>query len=81
MAAILALVGELSMPAQATLEGILQGDMGGRRGEAGVEQLRRLPQHLFLRVAAGAQEGGIDILDARLGVGDEDPVRALLQGQ
>ncbi|MNH11645.1 hypothetical protein D3C79_711660 [compost metagenome] len=81
VAAILALVGELPMPAQAPLEGILQGDMGGWRGEAGVEQLRRLPQNLFLRVAAGAQEGGIDILDTRLGVGDEDPVRALLKGQ
>ncbi|MNZ63145.1 hypothetical protein D3C78_812840 [compost metagenome] len=78
---ILAPVGELPVPALALLEGIPQGDMGGRRGEAGVEQLGGLPQHLLLLVAAGGQEGGVDIFDAGCRVGDEDPVRALLQGQ
>ncbi len=77
--AVLALVDELAVPALTALDGVPQGDIGGPGGEAGAQQGRGLADHFALLVAAGGQEGDVDILDAGLGIGDEDAVRTLLQ--
>ena len=79
--AIFALVDEFAMPALAVVDGIPQGDIAGIRGEARAQQGRGPAYHFVLLVTAGGEEGGVDVLDARPGVGDEDAVRALFEGQ
>ena len=77
-AAILLAIVELAFPRLALGQRRPQGHIGLARRLARVQEARVAAERFFAAVTSRPNEGVIDVLDARLGIGDDDAFRALL---
>lgn len=72
---------EFAMPDVAAGKGLPQLVVVAAERLAGLEDARVVAERLLARVAGVADEGRVDVFDFRFGIGDDDAVRALLDGQ